>query len=70
MVIVLNVSTPPELPGAVGFEQASEASFVPLSALNVPVVLPGGLPVKISRKAAVPSAEVNASSRALRVASL
>ena len=32
------------------------ASFVPVSALKVPVVLPGGLPVKISRKAAVPSA--------------
>ena len=29
---------------------------MPLSALNVPAVLPGGLPVKISRNAAVPRA--------------
>ena len=34
---------------APGLEHGRLASLVPVSALNVPVVLPGGLPVKISR---------------------
>src|SRR5262249_6528278 len=64
-VIVLKVSTPAELPAATGFEQASEASLVPVSALNVPAVLPGALPVKISRKAVAPRSVVSRSRRAL-----
>ena len=41
-VIALNIRRPAEAPLATGFEHASDASFVPGSALNVPPVLPAG----------------------------
>lgn len=68
-VIADAVKTPAAAPGANGFEHASDASFVPGSALKTPAVLPAGAPVKISRKPAVPSADVSEFRRALRVAS-
>ena len=70
-VMVENVSTPAAEPGyAVGFDRGRLASLVPVSALNVPVVLPGGEPVKISTNAAVPRAEVKLSILVFRTVSL
>jgi hypothetical protein len=68
-VIAENVSRPADGDPATGFEHARLASFVPGSALNVPPVLPAGAPVKISRKAVVPSAVVSAAIRVLRTVS-
>jgi hypothetical protein len=44
LVIELNVSTPAALPGAIGFDKVSVASFPDGSALNVPEVFPVGAP--------------------------
>lgn len=69
-VIVLQVSSAAVEPGASGLLHARDASLVPGSALNVPLVLPAGAPLKISRNGVVPAAVVKASSLAFLVTSL